>query len=584
MTRIVFILLILTACILLYLHSGSSHGYFRAPLDKRLQLAANFGELREGHFHMGLDIRTGGREGMPVYAAADGYISHLSIREYGLGKALFITHPNGLITVYGHLQRFTDTLESLARHGQYTMQSWQQELELPPGSSPVKKGMLIAYSGNTGASQAPHLHFEVRDATTDVNINPQLEGFSVEDNTPPVINGLYWYDRRYSTYMTKARKIAIAAREGQYHTVQPIKIIRVHSPLISLGIAATDKSSSTSRVSGIFGASLWLDDSLLFVFDLRRLSSLDTRYIDACIDYAKWVRSGMYVQHLSLLPGNHASIFTPGRNGLIHLRDTQIHVVRIRVIDVQNNQTELTTRIQYAPTPPDQGYEPVLFRTTAFSSGGSFSSGTVACLPGKESIIRGASFTARFGPEAFYDRLPFHWQELPDTDTRRASSLIYLHDPTVPVHDGFPVQVKTTLSKDNPLRARTVLQLISGDSQYIIKGNWQGDWMRGFLRRLGILRLVIDTVSPALTPYQWEEGQHFSQSTAGISVQCKDDLGPVADFRGEIDGHWVPFTKKGSMYTYTFDAGCLPGKHKLVIAATDVAGNTVRREMRFVTE
>jgi len=582
MIRIVFILLILSGFALLYWLYRPSYGYFRTPLDRSLQLAANFGELREGHFHMGLDIRTGGREGLPVFAAADGYISHLSIREYGLGKALFITHPNGLITVYGHLQRFTDTLESLASHRQYATQSWQQELDMSPGYYPVKKGALIAYSGNTGSSQAPHLHFEMRDAVTGVNINPQLEGLSVEDNTAPVINGLYWYDRRYSTYMTKARKIAITGGDGHYHAVQPV--IRVSSPLVSLGVAATDKTSASSHVSGIFGAKLRLDDSLLHAFDLRRLAPSDTRYIDACIDYSKWVRSGMYVQHLSTLPGNHAPIFAPGRDGVIHLQDTFVHVISIRVFDVRNNQTELTARIQYAPASFDPGYEPLLFHATAFSAGRDFSSGTIACLPGKETFVRGASFTIRFSSAAFYDRLPFHWRELPDTDARRASSLIYLHDPTVPVHDGFPVQVKTTLPKGDPLRTRTVLQLVSGDSQYIVKGSWQGDWMSGFFRRLGVLRLLIDTVAPVVDLYQWEEGQRFGGSTTGISIQCKDDLGPIADLRGEIDGHWVPFAQKGSLYTYTFDATCPPGPHKLTIRATDVAGNTVRRVVKFMRD
>jgi hypothetical protein len=180
--------------------------------------------------------------------------------------------------------------------------------------------------------------------------------------------------------------------------------------------------------------------------------------------------------------------------------------------------------------------------------------------------------------------LPFHWQELPDTDTRSASSLIYLHDPTVPVHDGFPVQVKTTLLKGDPLRARTVMQLISGDSQYIVKGSWLGDWMGGFLRRLGVLRLLTDTVAPVAFPYQWEEGQRFGQSATGVSIQCKDDLGPIASFRGEIDGHWVPFAQKGSLYIYTFDASCPPGAHKLVITATDVAGNMVRKIMKFMRD
>lgn len=582
MKRTLLVLLALTGLALLHWWSRSSHGYFRSPLDRSLQLAANFGELREGHFHMGLDIRTGGREGLPVYAAADGYVSHLSIQGDGLGKALFITHPNGRITVYGHLQLFADSLESICRHRQYAMKSWQEELDLAPGFCPVKKGTLIAYSGNTGASLAPHLHFEIRDPTTGANINPQLEGISVEDNVVPVISNLYWYDRRYSTYMTKARKIAITGRDGHYQPVHGI--IRVNSPLVSLGISATDKSASSSHVSGIFGASLWIDDSLINAFSLRGLSPSDTRYINACIDYSKWLRSGIYVQHLSTLPGNHAPIFTSGRDGVIHLQDTLIHNIRIRTIDVQNNQAELTARIQYAPTSPASTYEPVLFHTTAFSAGRSFSSGTVACLPGKAARIEGASFRAGFSPAAFYDQLPFHWQELPDTDVRRASSLIYLHDPTVPVHDRFSVQIKTILSGEDPLRRRVVMQLISGDSQYILKGSWQGDWMNGFFRRLGIFRLLIDVVAPTVIPNQWEEGQHFSRSIPAISIQCKDDLGPVASFRGEIDGHWVPFAQKGSIYTYSFDETCPQGAHKLTITAMDVAGNLVKREMHFVRE
>src|SRR5258707_393890 len=130
MTRLIA-LLIFAVFGVLYWFYRPSYGYFRSPLDSPLQLAANFGELREGHFHMGLDIRTGGKEGLPVYAAADGYVSRLQIREDGLGNALFITHPNGLITVYGHLQHFADSLGSLARQRQYAMQSWEQDLELP---------------------------------------------------------------------------------------------------------------------------------------------------------------------------------------------------------------------------------------------------------------------------------------------------------------------------------------------------------------------------------------------------------------------------------------------------------------------
>ncbi|HVU54887.1 MAG TPA: peptidoglycan DD-metalloendopeptidase family protein [Puia sp.] len=575
-------LLILAVLGIIYWFYRPSYGYFRPPLDRSLQLAANFGELREGHFHMGLDIRTGGKEGLPVYAAADGYISHLSTAPDGLGNALFITHSNGLISVYGHLQRFADSLDDIVRQRQYAMQSWQQEIDLPAEAYPVKKGDLIAYSGNTGSSQAPHLHFEIRD-TAGVNRNPQLEGLSVEDDQPPVINGLYWYDRRHSTYMTRAQKIDITGRDGFYRTKRDI--IAVNSPLISLGIAATDKSAANSHISGIFGATLWLDDSLIHAFSLRDLSSSDTRYINACIDYSKWVRSGIYVQHLSTLPGNHAPIFTyPGRDGLIHLRDTLIHILRIRTQDVQGNRSELTIRVRYMPACAAPAHDPLLFHTTAFSAGHYFSSGTIACTPGRETHVNGASFDARFTALSFYDQLPFHWQELPDTDSRSVSALIFLHDPTVPVHDKYFIQVRTSLSPNDPRRNRTVMQLTSGDSQYIVKGSSRGDWLAGFFSRLGILHLIIDTIAPDIHPYQWEEGQHFTRDVSTISIQCKDDLGLAASFRGEIDGHWAPFAQKGNIYTYTFDETCPPGAHKLSITAVDVAGNKAEKEIAFIRE
>src|SRR3569833_2245428 len=333
MLRFLLPLLFLATLATTYWWYRSPHGYFRTPLDRSLQLAANFGELREGHFHMGLDVRTGGREGLPVYAAADGYISHLSISASGLGNALFITHPNGIVTVYGHLQRFNDSLASMAIHNQYTTQAWRQEIDLPANTYPVNKGDLIAYSGNTGASRAPHLHFEMRDAVTGVNINPQLKGLSIEDNLPPVIHGLYWYDRRYSIYMTRAQKIPLISRNGQLHTQQPLT--RLSSPLISLGITASDQSAPSSHISGIYGATLWLDDYQIHQFNLGWMSASDTRYINACIDYGKWLRSDIYVQHLSTLPGNHAPIFMAKRDGLIRLKDTLIHTIRIRVTDVQ---------------------------------------------------------------------------------------------------------------------------------------------------------------------------------------------------------------------------------------------------------
>ncbi len=187
--------------------------YFRNPLNIPIQLAASFGELRPDHFHMGLDIRTQSRENLPVHAAAEGYISRIIIQKYGFGRALMITHPNGYTTLYAHLNKFTDAVDKYLKEKQYKEQRWEQDFQVPAELFPVKKGQFIAFSGNTGGSQGPHLHFEIRDTKTGNNLNPQLFGFNIPDNTDPVIQGLYWFDRRFSTYQLASQQVGITKKE-----------------------------------------------------------------------------------------------------------------------------------------------------------------------------------------------------------------------------------------------------------------------------------------------------------------------------------------------------------------------------------
>lgn len=571
--------------IVLYIRSPFSPSYFRQPLDISLQLAANFGELREDHFHMGLDIRTMGREDLPVYAAADGYISHVTIGQYGLGHALFITHPNGRTTVYGHLNRFFPELSALVQQRQYAAECWEQELDLPPGRFPVQKGQLIAYSGNTGSSQAPHLHFEIRDTHTGRNINPLLAGFTIPDELPPVIKGLYWYDRRISTYSGRARKIALTSKEGVCRTNEPV--IKVSSPLVSLGISATDKTSNSPHLSGIFHAELWLDGSLLHSFRLSDLSYTDTRYINACIDYTKWIRSGIYVQHLSVLPGNHLSIFTAsGKDGLIRLKDTLVHLVRIRVSDANDNHSDLDLKIQLSVSESDLPDHPSLqLAGSALSTPeASLPRSARLLLPGQVNRVNGPSVRARFSAAAFYDQVPFVVSEEPNTGSNRASALVHLHDPTVPVHDRYSVQLRTSLSPGDPLRNRTVMQLVSGDSQSIVKGVWQGDWMSGSFNRLGDLQLLIDTLAPQVQASGWTNGQSFPANAAALSLVCKDEGGMIARFRAELDGHWILFEQKGIQFRYDFDGHCLAGPHRLLVSVTDVAGNETRKVFSFIKQ
>ena len=647
MTRLRLFLLLLLILILaiVYWRSSFSNSYFRSPLDISLQLAANFGELREDHFHMGIDARTMGREDVHVYAAADGYVSHIMIEQYGLGKALFITHPNGRTTVYGHLNKFTPALQTFTQEQQYAAERWEQELDIPAGRFPVSKGEFIAYSGNTGSSQAPHLHFEVRETKSGHNINPLLAGLSVPDEQAPLIKGLYWYDRRYSTYLARARKIAIIANNGHYQTASPL--VRSNSPLISLGITTVDKSSNSPHLSGIFHAELSLDDSLIYTFDLSDLSDKDTRYINACIDYSKWKRSGIYVQHLSVLPGNHLSIFVPAgkvavptrKDGLIRLKDTAVHRLHIRVGDVYHNHSDLDVRVQLDEVgaglsdnavtgeygggrPSATGMSPDYGEDLNEVPGNSMRRGQdlseapgnsmrrgadlsesprnpmrrpeewllqqysthriLLLSPGKENIVGDRAVRVRFSPNAFYDEVPLVLYEEAATGSNKASALVHLHDPSVPVHDRYSVQVRTRLKFGDPLRNRTVMQLVSGDSQSTVKGVWDGDWMEGSFNRLGTLQLLIDTIRPTVETSGWIDGETFAANVPALNLVCKDDLGLISRFRAELDGHWLLFEQKGSRYWYTFDGHCPAGRHQLSVVLADVAGNETKKIFSFI--
>jgi len=176
-------------------------GYFRNPLDIPIAVTANFGELRPNHWHMGFDMRTNQKEDLPVFAAADGYVSHIGIRSLSFGRFIIINHPNGFFTLYAHLNDFFPELEKFVNKRQSEKESWAIELDFTEGMFDVKKGDTIAKSGNTGGSQGPHLHFEILNTQTGRSLNPGLFGFEIKDNISPAIKKLAVYDRGTSTYL-----------------------------------------------------------------------------------------------------------------------------------------------------------------------------------------------------------------------------------------------------------------------------------------------------------------------------------------------------------------------------------------------
>jgi len=539
-------------------------GYYHRPLNIATQLAANFGEIRENHFHMGLDIRTNGQQNLPVYAAADGYISRATIEETGYGHALYVTHPNGTTTLYAHLNRFMDDVENYVHAKQYANECWQQNITFPPGKFNVYKGQQIALSGNTGTSEGPHLHFEIRDTRTGTNLNPLTHGITIADDVPPAINSFYWYNKSSSIYNATANKITITGDNSQY-TIADRTII-VNSPNVMLGLGMNDKNTQSKYRFGVYKTSLYVDGKLYYQFAIDGFNAGDTRYVNACIDYNNWVHNSKCIQLLGILPGNKLPVFQGSpADGVIHLRDTKPHAIKIVLNDAAGNSTTLNTIIQYNNNTAKPGKH----------------SNVQVLLPGKEGKATTPNARIYTGAKTLYDTVLLSPVEDAAEETNSASRAVFIHDASIPVHDSIVVKIKTTLPTESPLRRQTVMLLTNEKSTYIIKGKWQGDYMVGACPAFGTIQLIIDTVSPQLSFKEGDNSIILADEKA-LHVTYKDNMGEAAFFRGEIDGHWVLFEKKGDLFTYNFDEHCKPGKHTLQVMAGDKAGNITVQQFKFI--
>jgi len=538
--------------------------YFRNPLAIPMNLSGNFGELRPNHYHMGLDCKTNARENLPVYAAADGYIARIKIEPAGFGRAIYINHPNGITTLYAHLNDFNPYLEAWVKGQQYKLASWQIFLELTPDQFPIKKGDFLAYSGNTGGSQAPHLHFEVRKTATDENLNPLFFGFPLQDNTPPKILRMAIYDRNQSTYEQVPKQFAAKANKSGGYVITPA-IIQTSSPKVSLAITAYDTHDGSSNLNGIAEGQLWVDEQPIIAFRMDGISYDQTRYLNAHIDYKTKKSGGPFLQHLSELPGYTSSIYKKvNGDGVIDLSDMKVHDIRIVVKDAYGNKNQLNTKLQW-----QGGVQPVV----SAISGKLFQ-------PMMLDVSESGSCEFYLGERCLYDKVHLAAKELPATSLG-VSNVFQIGNPNVPLQEAFLIRLQPSKQLSEIERTHTVMQWYSGTKKEVQKVEWQQGWAAARFRDFGYFQLIVDTEPPVIVPSGFNDGANL-QKASRISFSVKDNLSKTKKVRAELDGSWLRFTNdKGHNYIYRFDEKCPPGEHELKIRAEDEAGNVVERVFRF---
>ena len=335
----------------------SMPGYFSFPIQPGQQnsLSGGMGDLRGNHFHAGLDIRTGGREGLPVHAAADGYVSRIAVFTGGYGNVLFVKHPNGMTTVYGHLRNLNDTLGTYLKAQQYARKTFEIDLRPAPGQFPVQQGDVMAASGNTGGSGGPHLHFEIRDAKDNV-INPLLYGFSeIRDEVPP------YFERIALKTMTPTARIngeyqrvsyvPVRRSDGTYVITKPITA----SGLVGVEVLAHDKTSGSPYKNGISCLEIRLDGREVFAYNMSSFPNAQTRYLNVHENYEVEQTTGQRYHRGYIADGNVMNLYKLASNaqyrGRLPLLDGQPHEVKVTIYDAANHATHLTFTILPEPQP-----------------------------------------------------------------------------------------------------------------------------------------------------------------------------------------------------------------------------------------
>lgn len=314
--------------------SQNSEKLYTCPLKIAYRISGTYGELRGNHYHAGLDMGTSGEENIEVHSADDGWVSRVKVGPYGYGRALYIDHPDGHTTVYGHLNGFATKIDSAIRREQYAKQSFDVQLFIEKGKIPVKRDEVVAYSGNTGGSGGPHLHFEVRDTKTEEPLNPMRFIETTADNIPPTLFGIKIYALSPDAQVAGGkndRYLPLAQTNGK--TIDAIG-------KIGIGIHCTDYVEKGGRPCGIIEINLYDGDDLVyhsrvdhFPFDLNK-------HVNSHIDFKESVSNKRFVQKSFVSPGNKLPIYgnvkTPTMIG-----EGETHKMRYEVMDFAGNKSIL---------------------------------------------------------------------------------------------------------------------------------------------------------------------------------------------------------------------------------------------------
>jgi hypothetical protein len=536
--------------------------YFRNPLDIPIVLAGTFGELRPSHFHSGLDIKTRQKEGLSVYTSAEGYISRIKVSHFGYGKAIYITHPNGYTTVYGHLKKFSDHIEAYIKACQYDKESFEVEVFPRVNELLMAADEIIGFSGNTGSSGGPHLHFEIRD-NLERPLNPMLFGLDVTDTKPPFVSEIFAYPKDENSIINGENKRIslrlIPQKNGDYD----VEKISAYGT-IGIGVITYDKQDLAPNKNGVSNIQTFFNGNKSLEIDFKRFSFDESKHIKRLIDYEYYKTKKSRIQKLFIQKNNPLSLYKNAYDdGYIKVEDSTSSVYKIRVRDFKGNESWISIPIKgIFGTKEKEVADDVSKKALIYSD--------------QATTLESGAITVNFYKNTLYeDRF---------IDFKVNSDTLFLHKDNIPLQKNFYINYDLSNYKaehqDKIFIARLYGYYKKPSYVYTTRKN---NILSAGSKTFGTYTLAMDTITPTIKPVNFQDKKWLSKYRY-LTVKIDDELSGISKYRATVNGTWIlmEYDYKTKTLTHDFNDNIVKDtKNELKIIVTDNVGNSSTFEATF---
>lgn len=528
---------------------------FRNPLDIPTVLAGTFGELRSNHFHAGIDIKTQRREGLNVYAVADGYVSRIKVALWGYGKVIYIDHPNGYTSVYAHLSKFGDGIEAFVKKIQYKKEQYETGNIFPKkGQIPVKKGQVIAFSGSTGGFVAPHLHYEIRDTQTENIINPFLFGLKVKDTIAPRIKGLFVYPLTDSSRVNQNTTPSLLAFKKVKEHVYTTNRITAKGP-IGFGIDVYDQLNGAYNKNGVYSIEMKVNGHKVYSHNLETFSFKESKFINLLIDYTAYSKYKRKYQKTHKVKGNELKIYKDLlNNGVVTIKPGFNYAVEIITSDFSGNTSTLKIPVKgiqsnavFKQLKDTTDYKVTTDKFSKWSKNG---------------------VTIAFPKNTFYKDVFL--------DFTVADNIAKIHEPNIPLNKSFTLTFDVSKYSEEEKSQLYIANI--NNKKYPNYQNTRKKTNAFFTttKTLGKYTLLSDKEKPSVVLKNIKNKQWVTKLNE-IIVKISDKGTGIKSYRATLDGEWIlmEYDLKKKQIVYQFkDKKLVGAKHLLKIEVEDHVGNT----------